>query len=286
MSERIQNVGDEAADVAPYVILGTGSKMQLAPTREPVTALMKKVVAEITSEYLPHLEGFRVSLAVVDIVVICESYDKPAFALYWRHKLEGLYEWTSAPPSPEWDDGTPLDWIKSHPDLLPLFGPEVWLEIQPEDIEAWPEAAVRGRRAFDIPVFDGDVRIECRGMNPTSGGVLYYVYRRETGHDVAHFDVAEGELYFSIDKHVWLELRERLPDNAKIIFAPTNTSLRAGDMKSSSNGLRVKAGLRFPEVPYGYIAPAGTKWPKRNYGDERTTQNRAAGGCEPNPQPQ
>ena len=247
MSERIQNVGEEPVHVEPHVTLEPASKVWRAPPREPVTALMKKVVAAITSEYLPHLEGFRVSLAVVDIVVICESYDRPAFALFWRHKLEGSYDWTSAPPSPDWDDGTALDWIRSRPVMLRLFGPEVWLEIQPEDIEAWPEAAVRGRRAFDIPAYNGDVRIECRGMNPTSGGVRYYVYRQETGRDVAQFDVTEGEIYFSIDRYVWMELRELLPDNAKIIFAPTNTSLRAGDMKGdmkrSSNGIRVKAGL-------------------------------------------
>ena len=250
MSERIQNVGDETVHVEPDMTLGHAWTYPLGLTREPVTALMKKVVADITTEYVPYLEGFRVSLAMVDIVVICQSYTKPYFDLYWRHKFEGQYEWTSVTTSPEWYGGTPLDWIRSHPDLLRLFGPEVWLEIQPEDIEAWPEAAVAGRHD-DIPAYNGHLRIERRGINPTSKGVLYYVYRQETGHDVAHFDVAEGELYFSIDNDAWLELRERLPDNAKIIFAPTNTSLRAGDMKSSSNGLRVKAGLRFPEVPYG-----------------------------------
>ena len=68
--KRIQNVGGEPVHVEPHVTLEPASKLLRAPMREPVTALMKKVVAAITSEYLPHLEGFRVSLAVVDIVVI------------------------------------------------------------------------------------------------------------------------------------------------------------------------------------------------------------------------
>ena len=225
-----------------------------APTREPVTALAKKVVGMEVSGGGPCVEGFRLSLADVDVIVIGDTYNtrgngKRYFCLYWRRKFgSGPSEWTCSLSSFEFD-GTPLDWVRRYPHLLPLFGPEVWLEIPLEDVVAWGEPASVPGCGFDTPAEGGPLAIECRATNKAKGTARFYVYRRETGHDVTYFHVVEGDLYFGIDHDAWRALSECLPDSAKIIFTPTATPkpLRVGAIRSSPIGIRVKAGVKIAE---------------------------------------
>lgn len=228
-----------------------------APTDRPVTVLTKKAIGMEVSGGGACVEGFRLSFDSADLIVIADTYNtytamddrNPYFCLYWRHKYgPGASEWTCSLSSPEMD-GTPLDWVRRYPRLLPLFGPEVWLEIPLEDVVAWGEtASIIGCR-YAIAAEDGALAIERRAIDNSMGTARFYVYRLETGHDVAYFHVVEGELYFGIDHGAWRALSEWLPDSAKIIFAPTATPtpLRVGAIKGSQFGIEVKAGVKFEE---------------------------------------
>ncbi len=235
----------------PFESPGTGSG---APTDRPVTVLTKKAIGAEMSGGGVCVEGFRLSFDSVDVIVIGDNHRArggryPYFCLYWRDKFgPGPSEWTCSLSSPEFD-GTPLDWVRKYPRLLPLFGPEVWLEIPLEDVVAWGETASIIRCGFDIAAEDGVLAIERRATDNPMGTARFYVYRRETGHDVAYFHVVEGELYYGIDNGAWRALSTLLPDSAKIIFAPTATPtpLRVGAIKGSRIGIGVKAGVKIEE---------------------------------------
>ena len=238
-----------ATGVADFKSPGRGRG---GPTDRPVTVPTKKAIGMEMSGGGACVEGFRLSFDSVDVIVIGETYpgSKAYFCLYWRHKFGwGPSEWTCFLPSPEWDCGMPLDWVRRYPHLLPLFGPEVWLEIPLEDVVAWGETASIIGCGFDIAAEDGVLAIERRATDNPMGTARFYVYRRETGHDVAYFHVVEGELYYGIDNGAWRALSTLLPDSAKIIFAPTATPtpLRVGAIKGSRIGIGVKAGVKIEE---------------------------------------
>lgn len=114
---------------------------------------------------------------------------------------------------------------------------EQWFQIPVDDVPRWVIGEFDGS-AFEVPAEHGTLRVELRGVDPGRLMALFYVYRLDTGENVACvYRIVDGQPSHTADADVWDAL-EPFPEGAEFMLidatsrkpvAPRATEPRNGD---------------------------------------------------------
>ena len=94
---------------------------------------------------------------------------------------------------------------------------ELWVGIPVDDVPRWVKGESDGS-TFDVPAEDGTLRVELRGVDPERRMAQFYIYRRDTGENVASLHViVDGQECHGIDADV-LDALKPCPEGTEVML--------------------------------------------------------------------